>query len=200
MASPAHRVDLARHAQDESARTTPTYHPRPDSPLTGHGTEQAREAAKNLAADYAGIVHSPILRAEQTAQLFSEVSGIPVLAELPCLSEWRPPSCVYGKTPDQYDDEYRKWRYTRTENPSLAYQDGESLLALHERAEFAVHELSRLAAENGPLLIISHKVFLGVITAHARGPAEAFQRATSEPWAHCEVRTLDTRSQPHTEA
>lgn len=200
MANPTHHIDLARHAQDESARTTPTYHPCPDSPLTELGTEQAREAAKNLAADYAGILHSPILRARQTAKLFSEVSGLPLLAELPCLSEWRPPSSVYGKTPDQYDDEYRQWRYTRTEDPSLAYLDGESLLALHERARFALHELTRPTAENGPLLVVSHKVFLGIITTHAHGPVEAFQRATSEPWAHCEVRRLDTRPQSSTEA
>jgi broad specificity phosphatase PhoE len=200
LANPVHRVDLARHAQDESARATPAYHPRPDSPLTEHGAEQAREAAKHLAADYAGIVHSPILRAQQTAKLFSEIFSLPLLTELPCLSEWRPPSSVYGKPPDQYDDEYRRWRYARTEDPGLAYQDGESLLALHERAQFAVHELSRLAAEKGPLLIVSHKVFLGVITARSHGPAEAFQRATSEPWAHCEVRTLHIRPQPDTEA
>lgn len=200
MANPAQRIDLARHAQDESARTTPTYHPRPDSPLTEHGIEQARQAAKNLATDYAGIAHSPILRAQQTAKLFSDASGLPLLAELPCLSEWRPPSCVYGKTPDQYDDEYRTWRYARTEDPSLAYQDGESLLALHERAELAIRELARLAAENGPLLIVSHKVFLGVITARSPGPAEAFHRATSEPWTHCEIRTLDTHPQFRTEA
>ena len=200
MASPAHRVDLARHAQDESARTTPTYHPRPDSPLTEHGIEQARRAAKHLATDYAGIVHSPILRGQQTAKLFSEISGLLLLAELPCLSEWLPPSCVYGKTPDQYDDEYRRWRYARTEDPSLAYQDGESLLALHERAGLAVRELACLAAENGPLLVVSHKVFLGIITAHSQDPVEAFQRATSEPWTHCEVRTLDTNPQNRMEA
>ena len=200
MANPAQRVDLARHAQDESARATPTYHPRPDSPLTEHGIGQAREAGKHLATDYAGIVHSPILRAQQTAKLLSEVSGIPLLTELPCLTEWRPPSCVYGKTPDQYDDEYRTWRYMRTQDPSLAYQDGESLLALHERAELAVHELNRLAAELGPLLTVSHKVFLGVITSRSHGPTEAFHRATSEPWAHCEVRTLDTHQLSHSEA
>lgn len=200
MANPARRIDLARHAQDESARTTPTYHPRPDSPLTEHGIGQARRAAKNLATDYAGIAHSPILRAWQTAELFSDVSGIPLLAELPCLSEWRPPSSVYGKTPDQYDDKYRRWRYARTEDPSLAYQDGESLLALHQRAELAVCELARLAAENGPLLIVSHKVFLGVIAARNHGPVEAFHRATSEPWIHCEIRTLDTHPQSRTEA
>lgn len=200
MANPAHRVDLARHAQDESARTTPTYHPRPDSPLTEHGIEHAREAGKHLANDYAGIVHSPILRAQQTAMLFSEVCGLPLLTELPCLSEWRPPSSVYGKTPDEYGEEYRAWRYMRTQDPSLAYQDGESLLALYERAGLAVRELNRLAAELGPLLIVSHKVFLGVITSRSQGPAEAFHRATSEPWAHCEVRTLDTCQLPRTEA
>ena len=194
MASPAHRVDLARHAQDESARTTPTYHPRPDSPLTEHGIGQAREAGKHLATDYAGIVHSPILRAQQTAKLFSEFSGLPLLTELPCLSEWRPPSCVYGKTPDQYDDEYRTWRYARTQDPYLAYQDGESLQTLHERATYAAEELSHLAAKHGPLLAVSHKVLLGVITAGTPNPAEAFQRATSEPWAHCEIRTLDLRA------
>jgi len=191
LASSNHRVDLARHAQDESVRVTPAYHPRPDSPLTACGVEQALAAAKNLAADYAGIVYSPLLRAEQTASLFSETSGVPLFAQMSCLSEWRPPSCVYGKTPDEYDDAYRQWRYTRTENPSLAYEDAESLLALHDRAAFAVRELRRLAAENGPLLAVSHKVLLGVIASRSLGPAEAFRRATGEPWAHCEVRTLD---------
>jgi probable phosphoglycerate mutase len=199
LASPTHRIDLARHAQDESARATPAYHPRPDSPLTDHGIEQARDAAKDLAADYAGIVYSPILRAKQTAELLSEVASLPLLTELPSLSEWRPPSCVYGKTPDEYDDEYREWRYARTEDPSLAYQDGESLLALHERAVLAVHELSRLATENGPILVVSHKVFLGVTASRGYGPAAAFERATGEPWAHGEIRTLDTHSRPRTE-
>lgn len=194
MADLAHRVDLARHSQDESARVTPSYHPRPDSPLTERGVELAQAAARSLAADYAAVVHSPILRAAQTAALFAEVSGILLLAGIPCLSEWRPPGCVYGKTPDEYDDAYRAWRYARTQDPKLVYEDGESLLALHDRAAFAVHELERLADENGPLLVVSHKVFLGVIVNHDLGPVEAFQRATSEPWAHCEVRTLSTRT------
>lgn len=193
MVSSVPRIDLARHAQDMSAQVTPAYHPHPVSPLSEYGVEQARSAATKLAADYTGIVCSPILRAEQTARLFSEISGAPLLGEMLSLSEWRPPSCVYGKTPDEYDDAYRAWRYARTLDPSLAYEDGESLLALHDRAVNVVHELVQLAAENGPLLIVSHKVFLGVIMSHGLGPAESFQRATSDPWRHCEVRTLDAR-------
>lgn len=192
MASHAPRVDLARHAQDESARAVPAYHPRPNSPLTEHGREQARAAAKDFAAaDYAGIVYSPILRAEQTARLFAEVSGAPLIAELPCLSEWRPPSCVYGKSPDQYDDAYRAWRYARVREPSLAHEDGESLRSLYDRAALAVHEVTQLAAEHGPLLVVSHRVFLGVILARHLDPGAAFQRATEEPWAHCEIRALE---------
>jgi probable phosphoglycerate mutase len=110
------------------------------------------------------------------------------------LSEWRPPSCVYGKTPDEYDDDYRLWRYKRSQNPDLAYQDGESLSNLHLRAIRAVSELRRLAADNGPLLVVSHKVLLGVIAHRHCGPAGAFQRAAAMPWPHCEIRSLTDHS------
>jgi broad specificity phosphatase PhoE len=191
-------VDLARHAQDESARTTPAYHPRPDSPLTDEGVQQARDAGAMLTSTYNGIVYSPILRAKQTAQAISKVSGIPLLAETPLLSEWRPPSCVYGKTPDEYDDDYRAWRYKRSRNPDLAYQDGESLSDLHLRAIRAVNELRHLAADNGPLLVVSHKVLLGVIVHRHCGPADAFQRAAAMPWPHCETRLLTDESPEET--
>lgn len=190
MVSATARVDLARHAQDESARTTPAYHPWPESPLTEEGIQQARIAGAKLTATYNGIVYSPILRAEQTARAISEVSGIPLLIEMPLLGEWRPPSCVYGKTPDEYDDDYRAWRYMRFQNPDLAYEDGESLRELHLRAIQAVSELRRLAAEKGSLLVISHKVLLGVILYRHAAPADAFQCATDLPWPHCDVRTL----------
>jgi broad specificity phosphatase PhoE len=184
------RIDLARHAQDESARSTPGYHAFPESPLTESGIQQARDTATALAKDYAGIVYSPIHRARHTAELFAEVSGLPLLTEEPSLGEWRPPSCVYGKTPDQYDDDYRAWRYARTADPTLAYEDGECLQDLHQRASLAASTLKQLAAKHGPLLAVSHKVLLGVILHLELGPAEAFHQATQEPWAHCQVRTL----------
>ncbi|HEV2634536.1 MAG TPA: histidine phosphatase family protein [Actinocrinis sp.] len=190
MADETFRIDLARHAQDESARSTPGYHAFPENPLTEAGIQYARDTATALAKDYAGIVYSPIPRARQTAALFAEGSGLPLLAEEPSLSEWRPPSCVYGKTPEQYDDAYRAWRYARTADPTLAYEDGESLQDLHQRANQAVAILKRLAAKHGPLLAVSHKVLLGVILHLELGPAEAFHQATQEPWAHCQLRTL----------
>lgn len=189
MANPE-RIDLMRHAQDESARATPAYHPRPDSPLTEHGIEQARAAAVTLDTDYAGIVYSPLLRAMQTAHVISQVSGIPLLTKMPALREWRPPGCVYGKSPEEYDEDYRTWRYARTQDPALAYQDGESLLNLHTRAATVVLGLRLLAQSTGPLLAISHKVLLGVIVARHDGPVHAFQQATSRPWPHCATHPL----------
>ena len=194
MASAAQHIDLMRHAQDESARATHAYHPRPNSPLTERGIQQARAAATALATDYVGIVYSPLLRAKQTARVISHVSGIPVLTKMSALREWQPPSCVYGKTPAEYDEDYRTWRYARTQDPALAYQDGESLLHLHTRAATAIVGLRLLAQRAGPLLVISHKVLLGVIAAHDDGPVHAFQRATAETWPHCATRTLTIRA------
>lgn len=193
MASQTFRIDLARHAQDHSARSTPTYHPFPESPLTERGITSARETAATLAEDYAGIVYSPIRRAKETAELFAEVSGLPLLTEEPSLGEWRPPSCVYGRTPDQYDDDYRAWRYAREADPTLSYQDGECLFDLHQRAGLAVTILMELTAEHGHVLAVSHKMLLGVISHLDLGPAKAFQQAAREPWAHCQVRTLPLR-------
>jgi probable phosphoglycerate mutase len=195
--APTH-VDLIRHAQDESARATPAYHPRPDSPLTSDGLNQARETGTKLPRCYAGIVSSPLLRATQTAQAISEASGVPLLAELPRISEWRPPSCVYGKTPEEYDEDYRTWRYTRSQHPDLAYQDGESLRDLHTRAAIATAELRRLADDTGPLLVVSHKVFLGILTHPDCDPAQAFDNATTQPWPHCEIRKLTSHSSEET--
>jgi len=184
------RIDLIRHAQDDSARSTPSFHPWPESPLTELGITTARTAAAALTTDYGGIVYSPIHRAKQTAKLLAAGSGLPLLTEISNLGEWRPPSCVYGKTPDEYDDAYRAWRRDRAADPSLAYQDGESLLTLHERATSAAAELEQLAAAHGPLLAVSHRVLLGVLTNLELGPAAGFERATTGCWAHCEVRTF----------
>lgn len=198
MADTPTRIDLIRHARDESARTTPAYHPWPDSPLTRDGLGQARAIGVTLERRYAGIIFSPLLRATQTAQAISESSGIPLLDELPRLSEWRPPTCVYGKTPAQYDQDYRAWRTTRSQHPELAYQDGESLCDLHTRASIAAGELWRLAEDIGLLLVVSHKVFLGVLTHRDHGPVEAFENATTQGWPHCGIRTLTSHGTEET--
>jgi broad specificity phosphatase PhoE len=175
---------LMRHAAYEGHR--PGHHAPPDAPLSAEGRAQILP----LPADITAIVTSPLLRARQTADLLSELTGIPVIDTSPLLAEWRAPSLVIGHTPATYPPEYLTWRERRTSNPSLACGDGESLTELYERTSHCADYLSRAAHNHcGTVLAVSHKLLLSVLTRVGAGP-QAYETVTNSEWGFAERRAV----------
>ena len=174
---------LMRHAAYEGHR--PGHHAPPDAPLSAEGRAQVRRALP-LPSGITTIVTSPLLRASQTADLLSQLTGIPVIGMTPLLAEWRAPSMVIGHTPDTYPPEYRAWREQRTANPSLACGDGESLSELYDRANHCADYLADVCrGRNGDVLAVSHSMLLSALTCldtRSQNPEAAFRQVW--PFAH----------------
>ncbi|WP_245771214.1 histidine phosphatase family protein [Actinacidiphila guanduensis] len=173
-----------RHAAYEGHR--PGHHAPPDAPLSAEGRAQIHRALP-LPEGITAIVTSPLLRARQTADLLSELTGIPVIDTTPLLAEWHAPSIVIGRTSETYPPEYRAWREQRAANPSLACGDGESPTDLYARANRCVDRLLRIAESQGrAVLAVSHKVLLGVLVRLAEGPG-AFDASIRAAWPFAEL-------------
>lgn len=173
-------IYLMRHAAYEGHR--PGHHAPPDAPLSAEGRAQIHRALP-LPEGITAIVTSPLLRARQTADLLSHLTGIPVINTSPLLAEWRAPSIVIGQTPETYPPEYRAWREQRAANPSLACGDGESLAELYDRAGRCAEYLGCAAdgRARGTVLAVSHKLLLSVLIQLTAGP-EAFNTAACVAW------------------
>lgn len=173
-----------RHGTCDSGLCRPRGHPRPDSPLTIGGAAEAELAARALREqDWqpALVVPSPLRRARETASIVAGSLGAPLAEPLATFAEWRAPDCVLGRTPSQYPPEYLRWRAQRTHDPDDVLPGGESLHAFAERAAQATRYARGLAAEAGPVLVISHRLLIGAVAAVHNGyrhPADIFGLAS----------------------
>ncbi|MFJ5192067.1 histidine phosphatase family protein [Streptomyces sp. NPDC088394] len=177
---------LMRHSAYEGHR--PGYHAPHKAALTLEGRDQVCRSLP-LPEGITAIVTSPIPRARQTATLVSHLTGLPIVATSGLLAEWRAPSIVLGRSAETYPPAYRAWRARRLANPSLRCEDGESLTDPHTRARHCATFLHHTAQRHGPLLAVSHTLFLGVLTHIPEGPA-AFVTAAKVPWQFAVVRPL----------
>ncbi|PDP89171.1 histidine phosphatase family protein [Glycomyces fuscus] len=175
---------LMRHGHYVGHR--PGYHAPDDAELSPRGRREAVVAARVL-PPVAAIVSSPLLRALQTAELLAEHSGFPLLEVIPDLREWRSPTAVQGLPPDEFPEDYAQWRVRRTLAPTSRYGNGESLQELSERAACARAQLSTLVDREGSLLVVSHKLFLSLLTS-TEPTSTAFSTTARNRWPFLEVR------------
>lgn len=169
----------------------PGYHAPDDAELSSEGRRAAVAATGSLPT-VAVIVSSPLPRALQTAELLAEHSGIPLLNVLPELREWRSPITVQGIPPANFPEDYAVWRARRILDSTSRYGDGESERELTERAERARGRLDVLVAENGPVLAVTHKMFLRALDL---SKVSVFHPNHWDEWTFLELRTADeTRS------
>ncbi|MFJ5050220.1 histidine phosphatase family protein [Streptomyces sp. NPDC088719] len=166
-----------RHGAYEGHR--PSYHAPHEAALTQNGREQIPRSLP-LPEGITAIVTSPIPHARQTATLVAHLTGLPIVATSGLLAEWRAQSNVLGRTAETYPPAYRTWRARHLASPSLRCEDGESLTDLHTRARHCATFLQHTALRHGPLLAVSHTLFLGVLTHLQEGPA-AFVTPPREP-------------------
>ncbi|WP_327373040.1 histidine phosphatase family protein [Streptomyces sp. NBC_01216] len=185
---------LMRHGAYEGHR--PGHHAPRDVPLSEAGRTQAAMTTP-LPTGVSAIVTSPLPRAAQTAEIVSRLTGLPVIVSSDLLSEWRAPSAVIGRTADDYPPAYVDWRRQRAQNPAVAFEDGESLAQLHDRACRAAEHVAALARSYGSgLLAVSHKLLLGVLCALDDGPV-AFEHAARADWGFAEIRPFRDPDAPH---
>lgn len=158
----------------------PAAHARPDSPLTIGGIVEAELTANELHRHRwqpALIVPSPQRRACQTASVVARALSTGMAQPVTAFAEWQAPYCVLGRTPAQYPPEYQSWRVQRAHDPDSALPGGESLRAFANRAGEALAIAHDIAGQNGSVLIVSHRLLIGVIAALSVGyrqPTEIF--------------------------
>lgn len=184
-----------RHGTCHNGLCRPGAHAHPDSPLTIAGAVEAELTARELHKHRwqpALIVSSPLRRARLTAVIVADMLGARIPEPIRAFAEWRAPHCVLGRTPSQYPSNYLTWRDQRVRDPDSALPGGESLHAFAERALEAATIAHDLATENGPVLIVSHRLLIGAVAAlhHTyRHPADIFGYASdfrltpAHPWA-----------------
>jgi probable phosphoglycerate mutase len=173
-----------RHGTCADGLRQPDAHAWPDSPLTIAGAREVVSAARRL-RDYQWraslIVSSPLRRARHTAAIAVLILGVPLARTFAAFTEWRAPHCVLGRTAAEYPPAYQLWRQQRTHVPDGALPGGESLAAFADRARYAATVADDLAARQGPILIVSHRLLIGAIAALHYGhqhPADIFDFAS----------------------
>ncbi len=168
-----------RHGTCDDGLCHPGAHARPDSPLTIGGIVEVELTARELHKHRwqpTLVASSPLRRARQTASIVASTLGARLAQPVAAFAEWRAPHCVLGRTAPQYPPDYLIWREQRARELDSTLPGGESLRAFAERALDAA--IARgLAAENGPVLIVSHRLLIGAIAALHLGyqhPADLF--------------------------
>jgi probable phosphoglycerate mutase len=159
MGSPT-RLFLLRHGQTELS-VDRRYSGRGDVPLTDLGLQQARAAAKRLAAtgpiteEGAGfpVLTSPLERAASTARAVAETTGGEVLARDGLVEtdfgQWE--GLTFGEASERYAQLHRSW----LGDPEIAPPEGESLAVVFERVRaFQQDVLEQYAGRTA--LVVSH--------------------------------------------
>jgi isoleucyl-tRNA synthetase len=166
--------------------------------LTDQGKEGIREYAKNFTQKIDIIIHSPVLRTTETAQMFKEVTGC--TAELVAderIREMNPGEKYQGKPLTDYLSQFAHYsdRY-KTENP-----DGENYLVVRKRVMDALHDYEQ-KYQGKNILIVSHGgPILNMILGSAGTCIDMILddvEKTAYP-KNAEIRELDFTPFPHNE-
>lgn len=155
-------VYFVRHGQSEGNRA-PVFQPS-SSPLTEEGRKQAQLIAQRVAKlDFETLVASPMLRAQQTAELITEATGkAPEYSDL--FVERIRPKEVEGKS---YDDEaadklWQAWVHSLF-TPGLRLKEGENFDDILLRVDQALDFLKNRPEK--ALVVVTHGFFLRSLVA-----------------------------------
>lgn len=140
---------LLRHAQSEYNKLG-IIQGDVDTPLSKEGRDEVKKMAHVFESfELRQIVHSPLARATQTAELINEVLKLPIsgkenLKEMD-FGKWSANQKI------EYWDQFRRKFYEFGDPPP----DGESKNELFKRVETAVHEIC-MEFDEDPILIAAH--------------------------------------------
>jgi broad specificity phosphatase PhoE len=158
------RLLLVRHGESEGNRDR-TFTQNPDVPLTPVGCEQARAAARRMAARYhpSRIIASPFARARQTAEIIAAVLGLSVEFD----AAFREQSFgIFAGQP--YESLIGDAAYHEGPRWNWRPQDGESLTDVYERVVPAFDRVAR-TAQGQDVVIVSHGGVMVTLCAYVTG-------------------------------
>ena len=155
-----------------------------DTPLTDRGREQARKLALQIRADNPGIdiiIGSTLSRADETARIISEITGISRECEPRLIEqnfgefeghEWK-------KHPGKFHEAKKQFAYD--------YNGGESMLRLGQRIFNLLDEIhERMIRENKTFLLVTHGGIVRMINAYFN--SETNEEFSSTSINNCELR------------
>jgi broad specificity phosphatase PhoE len=148
------RLLLLRHGQSEW-NAKGLWQGLADPPLSAHGEEQARAAARWLASTgLTGVVTSNLQRAHRTGELIAAGLGLPAPSVEPGLRE-RDVGDWSGCTMDEIEQRWPGWMLAWREGRLDAPPNGERNDAMADRV---MEVIERLAArpDNEVLLVVTH--------------------------------------------
>ena len=151
-----------------------------DSPLTEYGREQAKETGQKILAEGIKadeILCSPLSRAADTAQLISEMTGIPMREEMR-LKEQN--FGKYESTP-RNGEEFKKAK----QNFISHFEGGETMLHLCQRIYNLLDDI-REEADDKVYLLVAHNGISRVIQSY-------FYDMTNEEFASFGVKNCELR-------
>ena len=171
---------MVRHGQTASSREN-RFTGSSDPPLTAVGEEMAQAFARAYASvAWEAIYTSPMLRARQTADPLSRLSGVPTTLE-DGLKE-----ISYGEWEGLRQEEVKqRWpeafEYWADDVASRGTPGGETAFHVAARA-MRVVEAIRCRHHQGNVLIVSHKATLRVITCALLGlDVRLFRQRIAQP-------------------
>ena len=158
-------IYLLRHGQTAWNKGR-IFRGRHDIPLDSHGLAQAQCASRALKEIQLVKIHSsPLSRAMQTAEPIAarqdlQIAKVPQLLDID-YGQWT------GKSQNEIEKNYPDLNRQWLESPDqVRFPEGEDLTAVRERAFPKLVELAG-AADEGPILIVSHRVVLKVLICTA---------------------------------
>jgi probable phosphoglycerate mutase len=150
------RLVFARHGQS-TANLTRTFANRSNGfPLTELGVRQASELANSLLREpFARVLHSPLQRARQTAEVVARTLGVP-LAARESLREWDVGDREGSSDQAGWDEYSAVTAAWATGDASARMRGGESLAEIRERTLPLFEELQSDLAAGQSVLCIAH--------------------------------------------
>ncbi len=171
------RLLLVRHGET-TWNLERRYQGHSDPPLSARGEAQAQALANRLATTgVAGIVASPLLRAQATAQMIAARLGLPVvtdhrLREL-AYGQWE--GLQQAEVKQRWPEMLRLWKRAPDQ---VTFPGGESLSDLQYRVQsFSGHT----SAQSGTILAVTHDGVARIAVLQARGePLSEFREVRIE--------------------
>mmetsp|Transcript_34147 Transcript_34147/g.48526 ORF Transcript_34147/g.48526 Transcript_34147/m.48526 type:complete len:335 (+) Transcript_34147:943-1947(+) len=193
------RIYLCRHGQTENNRLRIVQGRRVDAPLNSNGIEMAKRLGKtlaNLEEPPSIMVHSPLLRAKQTAEIAAEqLTAKPKFEVLETISEVDFGPAVDGQPVSEARSgmvkTYGAWSIGLIDTyPEGGGESGREVL---QRSSSALRSLISLTNESqvGCIAAVAHSTYLKILLAVLM--EEPLAKASSRTLANASINVLDMK-------
>lgn len=183
MSMPADRVHLIRHGEVFNPDQV-LYGRLPHFRLSERGTEMAKDAAKQLAAEgrtITRLVASPLLRTQQSADPVADINGVEIITDERLIE---PYNIFEGRKLTPGHVAVRPHLYFHLRNP-IRPSWGESYLSIVARMTEALDEHAA-ATDGGDLVLVSHQLPIWMVHLSVAGK----NLVTNAPRRRCTLSSI----------